>query len=71
MRMSRLTPTQRRDVLAVCAGHEATCMTLAQRTQTRRCLLNWHWIPTADDTPVPWATIEAWYRELFEPRRSA
>lgn len=70
MKMRRCTPTQKRTLLIHLAGHPASPLTAQQKVAILRAVRDLHWVPTEQDTPVPFALVETWYNDMFA-RRSA
>lgn len=68
MQMHRCTPEQKRTLLTHLAGHPASPLTPAQKVAILRALRDLHWVPREEDTPVPFALVEAWYDDVFGRR---
>lgn len=64
MTLATQSTTQRRRLLACCAGDPASPMSTAQKTAVLSRLLDPHWAPMALNTPVPFSLVEAWYHDL-------
>ena len=63
MRLATCSPTTTRLLLACCAGDPHGPMTPTQKTRLLSQLLDHHWRPTPEDTPIAFAAVEAWYAE--------
>jgi len=68
MRLARQTHDGRRKAFAACAGHPNSPMSEPEKHLVQRLLLNHHWAPTPQDTPVPFGAVEAWYADLPDVR---
>jgi hypothetical protein len=60
-------PHMQRWLLACCAADRQSDVSAAARAALWRALRDHAWVPTADDTPIPWATVQAWVDALSGP----
>jgi hypothetical protein len=61
MTLSHATPTKLRLVLAACAGHPQTPLSVEQKALVLSKLIDQRWQPTAETLPVPLGLIQGWY----------